>query len=53
MTSTQPHATDRPSREECFRAAGRAFLNIAIRVELEKRAEAAMQAQSEPLAKAS
>ncbi|MFJ3393908.1 hypothetical protein [Leifsonia aquatica] len=36
MTSTQPHATDRPSREECLRAAGRVVLNIAIRVELDR-----------------
>jgi len=53
MTSTQPHATDRPTREECLRAAGRVLLNIAIRVELDRRAEAAMQARSESLAMAS
>lgn len=44
MTSTQPHATDRPTREECLRAAGRVVLNIAIRIELDRLA--ALQAAS-------
>ncbi len=34
----------KPTREECMRAAARAFLQIAIRLELERRAAAAAKA---------